>query len=186
MGRRRPEHGEACVLRPARYAVRMKGERTQLSDNPTQNGVALEPQDPASPVARWCLAQYYGELDRRFGGGFDPGDAAYAGDADRLVHFVIALRDNLPVGCGSPVWNSCEAGEIKRMWVAPEARGAGLAKRILRHLEDVARDVGLAALRLDTNKALAEAQALYRQAGYAEIARYSDNPYAHHWFGKTL
>ena len=62
----------------------------------------------------------------------------------------------------------------------------GLAKRILAHLEDAARGVGLNAVRLDTNKALPEARALYRNAGYQDIARYSDNPYAHHWFGKTL
>jgi hypothetical protein len=41
-------------------------------------------------------------------------------------------------------------------------------------------------LRLDTNAALAEAQALYRASGYAEIARFNDNPYAHHWFEKRL
>jgi hypothetical protein len=42
------------------------------------------------------------------------------------------------------------------------------------------------AIRLDTNRALPEARALYRKSGYGEIARYSDNPYAHHWFEKRL
>jgi ribosomal protein S18 acetylase RimI-like enzyme len=41
-------------------------------------------------------------------------------------------------------------------------------------------------VRLDTNKALPEALRLYRSAGYREIARFNDNPYAHHWFEKTL
>ena len=72
------------------------------------------------------------------------------------------------------------------MWVAPHARGRGIARGLLQVLEQAARDAGLAAVRLDTNRALTEAHALYRSAGYAEIARYSDNPYAHRWFGKQL
>ena len=46
--------------------------------------------------------------------------------------------------------------------------------------------MGLATIRLDTNKALVEAHALYRKAGYREVARFNDNPYAHHWFEKAL
>ena len=41
-------------------------------------------------------------------------------------------------------------------------------------------------LKLDTNRALNEAHALYRKLGYVEIARYNDNPYADHWFEKRL
>ena len=41
-------------------------------------------------------------------------------------------------------------------------------------------------LRLDTNRALTEAHALYRSEGYREIARFNDNPYADHWFEKRL
>jgi GNAT superfamily N-acetyltransferase len=148
--------------------------------------IELRPEDPASDTARWCLTQYYGELDRRFDGGFDPGEKAYAGDPDSEIYFAVAWMAGEAVGCGSLVWSDAQVGEIKRMWVAPQVRGKGLAKRILAHLEDAARDAGLTRVRLDTNKALPEAQALYRSAGYAMIARYSDNPYAHHWFGKKI
>jgi hypothetical protein len=41
-------------------------------------------------------------------------------------------------------------------------------------------------LRLETNRALAEAIALYRAAGYREVAAFNDEPYAHHWFEKSL
>ena len=41
-------------------------------------------------------------------------------------------------------------------------------------------------LRLDTNQSLREALLLYRSSGYREIPRFNDNPYAHHWFEKTL
>jgi hypothetical protein len=46
--------------------------------------------------------------------------------------------------------------------------------------------MGLKTLRLDTNRALKEAHALYRKEGFREIARFNDNPYAHHWFEKRL
>jgi GNAT superfamily N-acetyltransferase len=53
-------------------------------------------------------------------------------------------------------------------------------------IEAEARALGLGALRLDTNRALEEAHALYRRLGYREIARYNDNPYADHFFEKPL
>jgi DNA invertase Pin-like site-specific DNA recombinase len=77
-------------------------------------------------------------------------------------------------------------GIVKRMWTAPEARGQGVARRVLHELEALARNAGIETLRLDTNRVLVEAQAMYRRAGYREIARYNDNPYAHHWFEKNL
>ena len=56
----------------------------------------------------------------------------------------------------------------------------------MRTLEAAARDMGLRTLRLDTNRALTEAHALYRKEGFREVARFNDNPYAHHWFEKRL
>ena len=78
------------------------------------------------------------------------------------------------------------AGEIKRVWTAPSARGIGVARRVLHALEGAARAMGLKTLRLDTNRALTEAHALYRKEGFREVAPFNDNPYAHHWFEKTL
>ena len=77
-------------------------------------------------------------------------------------------------------------GEIKRMWTTPEVHGLGIARRVLNRLEALAREAGIRTLRLDTNRVLAEAQAMYRRGGYREIARYNDNPYAHHWFEKDV
>src|SRR3546814_3979333 len=70
------------------------------------------------------------------------------------------------------------------MWVAPDARGLGLAQRMLEALEGHAASMGLHTLRLDTNRSLAEARALYLRNGYREVAPYNDNPYADHWFQK--
>ena len=76
--------------------------------------------------------------------------------------------------------------EVKRMWVSDEWRGAGLGGRLLRTLEDRARDLGHQTLRLDTNGVLVEAIAMYDRAGYRRIGRYNDNPYAQVWFEKEL
>ncbi len=69
--------------------------------------------------------------------------------------------------------------------VSPDARGLGLGRRILEELEALAKDFGLTTLRLETNRMLKEAQALYRECGYLEVERFNDEPYAHHWFEKV-
>lgn len=152
--------------------------------------IALASADPSGAEARACLARYYAELATIFEGGFDSDDQAYAGTGKARpphLYCVLARVDDAVAGCGFLQWQeNDDAAEIKRMWVAPECRGRGLARAILSHLEDKARALGFAAVRLDTNRALKDAQALYRRSGYADIARYSDNPYAHHWFGKNL
>jgi len=72
------------------------------------------------------------------------------------------------------------------MWVAPDARGLGVARRLLEALEDHARQAGMRRIVLDTNRSLAEAQALYRKAGYRDIERYNNNSYADFFFEKEL
>jgi ribosomal protein S18 acetylase RimI-like enzyme len=72
------------------------------------------------------------------------------------------------------------------MWVATSARWLGIGTRILLRLEELARERRLGRLRLETNKALTEAQSLYRRHGFREVAPFNDEPYAHHWFEKAL
>ena len=149
--------------------------------------VAAEAADSAD--ARLCLDAYFRELAARFETGFD----VAADDSARVKDmtppsglFVIARLDGDAVGCGGFKRIDKTTGEIKRVWTAPPARGLGVARRVLRTLEAAAREKGLKSLRLDTNRALTEAHALYRSEGYREIARFSDNPYADHWFEKRL
>jgi GNAT superfamily N-acetyltransferase len=101
-------------------------------------------------------------------------------------YFVVAWLDSEPVGCGGLKLGDRGTGEIKRLWTHRNARGLGIARRVLHRLEQLARDAGMTTLRLDTNRALLEAQTLYRREGYYEIERFNDNPYAHHWFEKPL
>ena len=76
--------------------------------------------------------------------------------------------------------------EIKRMWVAAEARGLGLGRRLLAELEDRAWTRGARRARLETNRALQEAMSLYRSSGYVDVPAFNDEPYAHHGFEKRL
>lgn len=147
--------------------------------------IVAEPADSAD--ARACVDAYYKELGERFEHGFDPGSGGYASDAAAEPGiFLLARLDGRPVGCGALRPLDASTGEIKRMWIAPEARGIGLARRLLAALEACALDTGLTRVRLDTNRALNEAQSLYRKAGYREIGRYNDNAYADFWFEKDL
>jgi DNA-binding MarR family transcriptional regulator/predicted GNAT family N-acyltransferase len=151
--------------------------------------VVVAAEAPDSADARRCLDAYFGELAARFEGGFDAAVDDSARVADMTPPsglFVIARLDGDAIGCGGLKGVDKATGEIKRVWTAPSARGMGVARRVLRTLEAAAREASLKTLRLDTNRALSEAHALYRSEGYREVARFSDNPYADHWFEKPL
>lgn len=72
------------------------------------------------------------------------------------------------------------------MWIAPSARGLGLARRLMTTAEDAARSIGIKTLRLDTNSTLFEAVGLYRKMGWTEIDRFNDDPYPDLFFEKQL
>lgn len=152
-------------------------------------GVVVEVSDPDGDDARACIDAYLREIDTRFDTGFDPTRGPTA-DPGELVPpsgvFLLARSDGEALGCGALKVIGAGIGEIKRMWVAPAARGLGIAQRLLNALEQQAVAMHLHTLRLDTNKSLTEARALYARNGYREIGRYNDNPYADHWFEKRL
>lgn len=151
--------------------------------------IALEETDPASDHARYCLTEYYGELARRFEEGFEVSRSRDPEAADMVRPrgaFIVAMSDGLPVGCVGLKGNGGPVGEIKRLWVAPCARGLGLAKRLMAAAEDVASSLSITTLRLDTNKALSEALRLYRGTGWTEIERFNDDPYPDFFFEKRL
>ncbi|MQA95455.1 MAG: GNAT family N-acetyltransferase [Streptosporangiales bacterium] len=151
--------------------------------------VVIEECDPSDPQAQYCLLSYAEELDARFPGGFDPGQSLPVADAEVTPPaglLLVAMSHTEPVGCVALKRHDDAPFEIKRLWVAPSARGLGLARRLLTEVEDRARRAGATAVRLDTNAALTEAIALYRSSGYREVPAYNDEPYAHHWFEKHL
>jgi DNA-binding MarR family transcriptional regulator/GNAT superfamily N-acetyltransferase len=149
--------------------------------------VQITVANPDSQDARWCFEQYFTELGQRFATGFDPTQSISA-----QVHeltppaglLLIAYLREEPVGCGALKFHENAPGELKRMWVAPRARGLGLGRRLLLALESAAKEEGITILHLETNHALIEAIQLYQHAGYQEVAAFNDEPYAHHWFGR--
>jgi ribosomal protein S18 acetylase RimI-like enzyme len=155
----------------------------------TASMVEVAVEDPGSPDARWCLERFAAELDGRFERGFDPA-ASTSADASELTlpagALLVARLRRRPIGCGGLRLDEPGVAHVKRMWVAPESRGLGLGRRLLGELEGLARERGAAVARLETNRSLTEAIALYRASGYREVGAFNDEPYAHHWFEKRL
>ena len=151
--------------------------------------VEIRRVDPADPAARFCVREYFAELDRRFRTGFDPGASISAEDDElRLpkgLFLLASLRDEA-VGCGALKFHENAPSELKRMWVSPSARGLGIGRRLLAELESESAARGGRVLHLETNGSLTEAIALYRSSGYREVDAFNDEPYAHHWFEKRL
>lgn len=155
----------------------------------TAGTVQIARVDPDHAHARRCLAAYYVELDQRFAAGFDPaaGEPVAAGDMRPPAGLLlVATLAATPVGCGVLRIHDEGWAEIKRLWVDNTVRGLGVGRRLLDELETQAAHLGNGTVRLDTNRSLEEAMALYRRSGYREVAAFNDNPYADHWFEKHL
>lgn len=160
-----------------------------IADALQRERTVIEAADPRSEPAVACLRAYYGELARRFASGFDVSRSRDPDAADMVPPrgtFLLAWSDGLPVGCVGLKGDGSGAAEIKRLWVAPAARGQGLAYRLMRAVEQAAVELRIGVLRLDTNSALPEAIALYRKTGWVEIPRFNDDPYPDVFFEKRL
>ena len=148
------------------------------------------PVDPEHPDARYCLAEYVAELNRRSERGFDPSVGATA-----LPHevrppagrFFVAYLHGEAIGCGAVKHHAGAPSEIKRMWIAPAARGLGLGRRLLEAARGVrARQAARASRASRRAPSCTEALALYRSAGWVEVPPFNDEPFADHWFEKAL
>jgi DNA-binding MarR family transcriptional regulator/GNAT superfamily N-acetyltransferase len=151
--------------------------------------VELRIEDPTSKAAFQCMHAYFDELNARFEGGFTS-ERSLAPGVDDLVEpaglLLVAFLHAEPIGCGALRFNAGGPAEIKRLWVSREVRGLGVGKRILGELEVQAQLHGARKVRLDTNRTLQEAIALYQGSGYREVMAFNKEPYAHHWFEKDL
>ncbi|MCZ4123354.1 GNAT family N-acetyltransferase [Streptomyces sp. H39-S7] len=150
---------------------------------------------PGHPEAYALLREYYTELVARY-----YARPATASEVDQVLleepsddlvaptgHFLVARRDGAPVGCLGVRALDRDTAELTRMFVRADARGQGVAGRLIAAGERAAREVlDASALRLDTRKDLVEARALYAKHGYREIPAYNDSQYADHWFEKKL
>jgi GNAT superfamily N-acetyltransferase len=100
--------------------------------------------------------------------------------------FLVGWDGDRPVAGGGLKRLEDGAAEIKRMYVAHEARGAGVGRALLAALEDQARALGYGVVRLDTGRFQPSALRMYLQAGYRPILDYNGNPYASFWGEKEL
>ena len=188
---RRSDDAAAAILEPltAGQRGRLVAAMAEVERLLAASAVQVEVCDPRHPDARFCLQSYFDELARRFDAGFDPARSISAGDGELTPPaglLLVARLHGEPVGCGALKFHDGAPAEIKRMWVAPAARGLGLGRRLLADLEAHAAAHRAGAVRLETNRTLAEAIGLYRAAGYREVPAFNDEPYAHHWFEKAL
>ena len=90
-----------------------------------------------------------------------------------VAFFIIRVNDT-PAGCGGVQVFGTDYGEIKRMYIRPQFRGLGLAKLMLKHLADYARDRGVNIVRLETGIHQHEAIGLYERAGFQLIPPFGE------------
>jgi DNA-binding MarR family transcriptional regulator/N-acetylglutamate synthase-like GNAT family acetyltransferase len=151
--------------------------------------VRLREVPPDDAGARHALGRYLAEIDERFPTGYRI-ERPVATAAQPGSTYVLATSDGEPVAYGgirpAPAVDE-RAVEIKRMWVHPDWRGAGLGSRMLRHLEALAVEHDAQRIVLDTNEVLAEAIAMYERSGYRQVERYpGSDPHATHFFEKVV
>ncbi|HEX6310856.1 MAG TPA: bifunctional helix-turn-helix transcriptional regulator/GNAT family N-acetyltransferase, partial [Acidimicrobiia bacterium] len=93
--------------------------------------VDVDVEQPTSADAQFCMHSYFAELDDRFDTGFDP-ELSISADAAELAEpaglLLVARLHGEPTGCGALKFHHAEPVELKRMWVAPAARGLGVGR----------------------------------------------------------
>jgi DNA-binding MarR family transcriptional regulator/GNAT superfamily N-acetyltransferase len=188
---RRAEAAAGSILEPLSYGqrARLVAAMAEVERLMVASMVRVEIRDPREDGARYCLQSYFDELAERFDDGFDPAAGISASDTEMTppsgLLLVASLHDE-PVGCGAVIFHRQDPAHLRRMWVDPAVRGLGLGRRLLAELERHAAAAGARAVRLETNRNLTEAIAMYRTADYREVPAFNDEPYAHHWFEKEL
>jgi GNAT superfamily N-acetyltransferase len=138
--------------------------------------IAREPY--GSSVSRPLTDAQAAELVERYGGwegaGAEP-EPGWFDDPDGC--FLVARLDGEPAGCAGIC--RCEGeqtAELRRMYVAPGARRIGIARALMNELEQTARELGYATLRLETGPEQPEAVHLYETGGFAVIPNFG--PYS--------
>jgi GNAT superfamily N-acetyltransferase len=100
--------------------------------------------------------------------------------------WVVAYLDDVPVGCGGLQVLDADTAEVRRIYLAPEARGRGIGRQLLNELERHARDLGYRRVRLTTGDSQPEALQLFQSTGYEEVAPFTDGAFTRHWMEKQL
>ena len=156
--------------------------------------VVIAQELPGSPEGRSVLRAYFRDIVSRYHGrpATDSEVEAVLRDdpSNRLAPpdglFLVARQAGDTVGCGGLLLLPGGIGEVKRVFVEPAARGRGVGRRLMRALEDAAREHRVSRLRLDTRSNLTEARRLYVAEGYHEVPPFNDDPMSEHWYEKVF
>jgi GNAT superfamily N-acetyltransferase len=143
----------------------------------------IESRPATDPEIAALVAAQQREL-READGGLD-GQATVTHDD---IRYLVVVDGDLVLACGGIQELDPRTGELKRMYVRPEHRGRGIARRLLAALEELAFRQGYAEVRLETGSYLPAALGLYTSCGYVPIpvyGEYVDNPYSR-CFAKRL
>ena len=134
--------------------------------------IAREPY--GSPLSRPLTYAQAEELRERYGG-WEGAGAEHEPELfdDPDGYFLVARLDGEPVGCAGIC--RCEGeqtAELRRMYVAPQARRLGIARSLMKELGEKARRLGYETLRLETGPEQPEAIHLYEASGFAVIPNF--------------
>ncbi len=136
--------------------------------------VVIALTDPADPSVRVLIEALDAYMIPLY-----PAESNHLLDIETLrrpeMRFFAARVDAQTLGCGG-CWLHEDYAEIKRVYVSPQARGLGLAKRLMDRIEDEARAAGMTVARLETGIHQPEAIGLYRKLGYALREAFGDYP----------
>ncbi|MCI2399756.1 GNAT family N-acetyltransferase [Aliiroseovarius subalbicans] len=134
--------------------------------------VSIEPGDPRDPQATALLRQSHALMESLF-----PPEDNHFLDIEELcvpqITFFVARHDETVLGTAA-LANKGSYGEVKSMFVSPDARGLGLGMKLLDRLEAHASVLGLSALKLETGSLLHEAHRLYARGGFAQCGPFGD------------
>lgn len=155
--------------------------------------LSIEIASPGTPAADEIVRAYMFEVASRFYGrpaSTEEVDQALADEpCDDLRGdtgtFLVARLGGQPVGCAGARFLDGVA-ELTKVFALPSHRGTGVATRLLSRLEEICRDRGIRAVRLDTRSDLAEACALYERLGVTRVPAFNDEPYSDRWYAKAL
>ena len=133
----------------------------------------IAPEHPDTADAQALIAELEAQLVPLY-----PSESRHGYAVEQLiaeaVAFFLIRQDGAPTGCGGIKLFGTEYGEIKRMYVRPRFRGRGLAKMMVSHLADYARNHGVGVLRLETGIHQLEAIHLYERMGFRSIPPFGE------------
>lgn len=136
--------------------------------------ITVVPGDPRDPAATRLLNASHALMQSLY-----PAEDNHYLEIDQLcipsIRFFVATRDGETIGCAALALKD-GYGEIKSMFVAPQARGSGAADALIRKLEAEARADGLTVLKLETGNTLHAAHRVYARHGFTPCGRFGDYP----------